>query len=192
MQHPRPDDAIHFVWNLLNRQREFAILAGIFFMVALVGIPLFLSGATRAALVCAGLCLFFAFGALWARQSQSLSRYQRRLGRLRKSSPESQFVVSITDDHFQVSGPDGLKCQVTWSELQSVSILTNSWGPWVTDFWYVLEGLEATCLVPLGATNLNALSTRLQQLPNWDVEQTIEALGSTSDKHFVCWTANHA
>ena len=53
-----------------------------------------------------------------------------------KLMPESLFVIQINDLEVSCHHPDGSIENVRWDELQKVSILTTSDGPWAPDvFW---------------------------------------------------------
>lgn len=101
--------------------------------------------------------------------------------------PESLFKVTVTDDHVRHDSPNGESEELKWSELQQVEIHTTDEGPSLPDVFLVLIGKESTCRIAQGATGEPALLERLQQLPGFDNEKLIDAMGSTSNERFVCW-----
>lgn len=76
---------------------------------------------------------------------------------------------------------------VRWADLHTVSVLTTSDGPWRDDLYFVLEASTGGCAVPQTARGASELLGRLQELPDFDNETFITALGSTHDARFVCW-----
>ena len=76
---------------------------------------------------------------------------------------------------------------IRWDDLARVSIVTTGAGPGSEDVFFMLEGPAGGCAVPQGAKGSGALLGRLQQLPGFDNEAFIEAMGSTDDAQFVCW-----
>jgi hypothetical protein len=76
---------------------------------------------------------------------------------------------------------------VRWATLQSVSIVTTSDGPWGDDFFFVLEDAAGGCAMPQLAQGTDALLARLQELPGFDNEVFLAAVGCTDDARFVCW-----
>ena len=86
---------------------------------------------------------------------------------------------------------DGKQETVLWSELQNVTIMTTDEGPFSDDVFWVLSGSETGCLVPSEAEGMKELLPRLQQLPGFDNEAVIRAMGSTGNEKFLCWRRNN-
>lgn len=102
--------------------------------------------------------------------------------------PESQFVVRVTDSDVVCERPDGQTERVAWEELQAFIVETTDGGPWVADvFWILVGANNSGCVIPQGATGDKALLERLQQLPGFNNEELIRAMGSTSNQKFLCW-----
>lgn len=113
--------------------------------------------------------------------------WRRRKTIPRGLEPESRFVVRISDTEVACERPDGKTERVGWNDLQRVEILTTSDGPMAPDVFWLLHGTDGGCAIPQGATGERALLERLQALPGFDNGQVIEAMGSTSDRRFLCW-----
>jgi len=113
--------------------------------------------------------------------------WRRRSAISRGLEPESRFIVRISDIEVACDRPDGKTERVGWSDLQRVEIVTTSDGPMAPDVFWVLHGTDTGCAIPQGATGERALLERLQALPGFDNAQVIEAMGSTSDRRFLCW-----
>jgi len=109
---------------------------------------------------------------------------------------ESDYQVIVSDDKISCIYPNGKIQTVHWSSLKSVVIRTSEKGPWHTDVFWVLKDHEgkSQCIIPLGAKGETHLLDRLQTLPAFDDEAFIEAMGSTRNKKFICWSskASHA
>jgi hypothetical protein len=101
--------------------------------------------------------------------------------------PESRFIVRLTDTEVACERPDGKTERVAWSDLQRVEVLTTSDGPMFPDVFWLLHGRDGGCAIPQGATGDKELLERLQTLPGFDNGKVIEAMGSTSDRRFLCW-----
>lgn len=102
--------------------------------------------------------------------------------------PESLYKVHLSDHGVTCDRPDGIQEYVSWMDLQKIEVLTTSDGPLLPDVFWVLHGMNGGCAIPQGATGDSALLERLQMLPGFDDQKFIEAMGSTSDSTFVCWT----
>jgi hypothetical protein len=83
--------------------------------------------------------------------------------------------------------PDGKTETVQWNDLREVGILTTDEGPVGEDVFWMLLGASGGCAIPSGAQGMKELLTRLQQLPEFDNEAVIKAMGTTTNGKFVCW-----
>lgn len=83
---------------------------------------------------------------------------------------------------------DGRVETLAWADLQEVGVMTTDEGPWSEDVFFMLAGPGRTgVLVPQGADGSQALVERLLRLPGFNQRLFIEAMGSTSNRRFVCW-----
>lgn len=105
---------------------------------------------------------------------------------------EAQWVISFDEHQISCTRPNGVIESVGWKDLKLIGILTTDEGPYVADVYWYLIGDEGGCLFPLGATGEKALIEKLQQLPGFDNEAFSEAMGSTSNRKFVCWQRSSA
>jgi hypothetical protein len=109
--------------------------------------------------------------------------------------PESLFVVTITDDELRLQGPDGKNSAVAWKDITLVKIRTTSAGPWEPDvFWGFETSDQHPALVVVGGATgeqdmIRALNERL---PGFNDNMVIKAMGSTSNREFVCWQSTPA
>lgn len=104
-----------------------------------------------------------------------------------RREPESRVVVHLSEAGVRCERPGGPTEQVAWDDLQRVEIMTTGDGPFQPDVFWMLLGTVGGCAVPQGATGDAALLERLGQLPGFDHEAVIRAMGSTEDAHFLCW-----
>jgi len=104
---------------------------------------------------------------------------------------EASFVVTVSETEIVNHRPEGTVERVALAELKAVLIETNDSGPWGADVWWILlgSGLESGCVFPGGATGEQDVLERLQQLPGFDNEAVIKAMGSTDHQRFLCWQA---
>ena len=102
--------------------------------------------------------------------------------------PESRFSVRLSDSEVVCERPDGKVERVGWADLEKVEVVTTGDGPFAPDVFWVLHGAGGGgCTVPQGATGERKLLERLQSLSGFDNSAVIEAMGSTSDRRFLCW-----
>jgi hypothetical protein len=107
----------------------------------------------------------------------------------KKLMPESEFLVHVTDQGVTCERPDGTNEQVTWDDLQTVSVVTTDEGPMLPDVFWVLEGTSKSsgCAIPQGATGERELLDRLQKLQDFNNEALCSAMSCTDNKKFICW-----
>ncbi|MCH9651343.1 MAG: hypothetical protein K0U98_24165 [Deltaproteobacteria bacterium] len=105
--------------------------------------------------------------------------------------PESLFEVTLDDQAVVGKRPDGKKESVSWDNLTSVAFETNNSGPWGPDVIWLPIGTETIsgCPVPQGGTGDQAHLVRLQQLPDFNNEAIISAMGLVESQRFLCWEA---
>jgi hypothetical protein len=99
-------------------------------------------------------------------------------------------MATIQIDDRGVRHPlDGGKLeQVAWDDLQEVTILTTSGGPFVEDVFFLLMGSNGTgCVIPQSAPECTLLLERLQRLPGFDNAAVISAMSCAEDQKFICW-----
>lgn len=106
-----------------------------------------------------------------------------------KNLPEAAFVVGISEGEIVNQRPEGKIERVKLSDLKAVIIETNDSGPWGADLWWILVGTEDSgCVFPGGATGEKEVLEEVQKLPGFDNKVFIEAMTSTSNQRFLCWT----
>jgi len=84
-------------------------------------------------------------------------------------------------------GDDFVEC-VAWDDLVSVDIATTNEGPWFDDVFWLLSAGDHTCVVPSESEGMSELLLRLQELPGFDDETVIRAMGCTSNAVFPVWS----
>jgi len=96
----------------------------------------------------------------------------------------------VTFDHEGVTRTrrDGLVEYVAWDDLLSVDIATTNEGPWFDDVFWLLSAGDHGCVVPSEAEGMGELLLRLQQLPGFDDEAVIRAMGCTDNERFPVWS----
>lgn len=101
--------------------------------------------------------------------------------------PEKEFIIEITEEKVSCIRPDGRIEEVAWEELTKIEIQTTDQGPFVEDVFWILHGNDRGCVIPQGATNNEALLSRLQEIPGFNNEILIEAMGCTDNAGFLIW-----
>ena len=76
---------------------------------------------------------------------------------------------------------------LTWTSLRSVTILTTDEGPFVEDVWWLLEGESGGVAVPGGAPEVTAIMQHLEQMPGYNPDAVIAAMGSIENARFTVW-----
>jgi hypothetical protein len=100
-----------------------------------------------------------------------------------------EYLVEIDEHGVSCHHQDGRIDVVRWDELRAVLIETSDRGPFETDVFWILVSERGECVIPQGATGDAELLARLQRLDGFDNLAVIEAVASTDNRRFVCWTA---
>jgi hypothetical protein len=110
------------------------------------------------------------------------------LSKLFKRTPKQSARVTFDDDCVTRTMSNGVVEKVRWVDLEEVGILTTDEGPFADDVIWMLLGKNGTgCAVPSDTEGMGELLSRLQQLPEFDNEAVVKAMGSTDNAKFVCW-----
>lgn len=105
------------------------------------------------------------------------------------NSRRSVRIDRVTFDDVSVTRNllDGKTETVRWDDLKEVGIVTTDEGPAQEDVYWILLGSAGGCAVSGSAEGIKELLARFQQLPGFDNEAVIKAMGSTSNNKFLCW-----
>jgi len=97
--------------------------------------------------------------------------------------------VAFDDVGVTFAQANGTRQLVRWSELVEVGVLTTDEGPTVDDVhWVLIDQTGEGFAVPSESEGMKDLLARLQSLPGFDNQAVIEAMGSSQNAKFVCWT----
>ncbi len=127
------------------------------------------------ALVCVGLLGFWG-----------LVEY---VGRALEPAAPLDWDVTATAVTLRELGGEEREVGVRYDELTRVLIETTSGGPFVEDFYYVLETADCCLRIPLEVACAEGLADYLFELPGFDHFAVIEASGCVEDRVFVVWEA---
>ncbi len=101
---------------------------------------------------------------------------------------ERKYVVQADENKISVSHPNGDVQVVAWDAIQTIAVHTNDGGPYVPDFWWVLEAGVTHCTWPQGATGEEeARDCLFKRFPGVNNEALLMAYGCTENARFVCW-----
>jgi hypothetical protein len=101
--------------------------------------------------------------------------------------PESDFVITLTEESIEVVRPDGVKEMIRWDDVQTISVATTDKGPFAPDVWFVLLGNKSQCLFPQGAPRSDEAYERISQFDGFDFETFIKSMCSTENAQFLLW-----
>lgn len=102
--------------------------------------------------------------------------------------PERYYVLGLTPTTIICYRPDDTSERVDWDDLQKVEVHTTSDGPFLPDVFWVLHDTQGSCSIPQGASGDKELTALLMALPGFDHEAFIQAMASTDEAVFTCWT----
>lgn len=98
-------------------------------------------------------------------------------------------VVAVDETGIERQAAGGTRESIRWDQLDRVFIATTDEGPVNDDvFWvFIDESGSGGCAVPASAEGFEALLDRVQQLPGFDNQKVIDAMGSTENARFDVW-----
>jgi hypothetical protein len=104
-------------------------------------------------------------------------------------STEAQWTATSIEDRISAVDPNGEMRSVALDDLNGVMIETNDSGPFGADVWWLLFGADdqIACAFPQGAIGERAVVDQLMNLPGFDHEAMIMAMGSTGNAVFPVW-----
>lgn len=103
--------------------------------------------------------------------------------------PEREVNVVVSDRGLSSAFPNGVSQFLAWQDVARILVETNDSGPWGADVWWVLEGADARCEFPQGATGEDAALAEIRRrFPSFEVK----GMNSTSNATFICWEKGHA
>ncbi len=102
--------------------------------------------------------------------------------------PERYYVLALTDSSVICYRPDDSSERVDWADLQKIELRTTGDGPFTPDVFWILHDTQGSCSIPQGASGEKQLADLLLALPGFDHEAFIQAMSSTEEALFTCWT----
>lgn len=91
------------------------------------------------------------------------------------------------DDHGITRELNGGVEHVAWPDLNLIEIHTTAAGPTADDVFWVFHASNGSGVVVPSSVAPDDLLARVQQLPGFNNEVLIQAMGSTDDAAFECW-----
>ncbi|WP_066555630.1 hypothetical protein [Croceicoccus bisphenolivorans] len=118
-----------------------------------------------------------------------LKSFIDRFRKPRGLHPESLWIVSANEAGFRATDQTGKTVFAPREDLKTVAIATNDSGPWGADVWWLLYGADGqlACGFPQGATGEKKVLDALMELPGFDEQEMIKAMGCTSNATFIVW-----
>lgn len=77
--------------------------------------------------------------------------------------------------------------KVPWKAISRVEVRTTGAGPWLEDFWIILE-VDGRGPVSIPEPLVPMVLGGFQALPGFDNETLLKATGTVAKARFVCWT----
>ena len=98
------------------------------------------------------------------------------------------YLVEVTDTGIHVTEPDGVTATIDRADIAEIAIVTDGSGPWHDDVWWIVTHKAGHSLMyPNGAIGEQDAIGWFNELPGFDDETVIKAMGSTCVARFICW-----
>lgn len=106
---------------------------------------------------------------------------------IESKSPDAAVAVSFDEEMVYVQWPAKPMQTIAWPSLIGVAVETTDQGPFVEDVWWHLATKEKVITFPNGATGINEILSRLQNLPTFNNERLITAMTCAQNQMFILW-----
>ena len=109
--------------------------------------------------------------------------------RFRKQPVDQGPIITITDDGITCIYPSLHKTDaVLWNELTKIDVLTTDDGPAVCDVIFMLYGTNGNGVaIPQDRPESKVVVDKILNLPGFDYECFINAMGSADNQLFHVW-----
>jgi len=114
------------------------------------------------------------------------ARFKRALRRRGSGPPLGRLLLD--ERGVRRLSTDGAETSLRWTDLREVRIVSRSARSLSQGVRFELRDAATTLSIPRPEATQDFID-RLQELPGFDTEVLIEAIGSTTDAEFVCWQA---
>ena len=126
------------------------------------------------------------FGEPMKRLLSRLFGWGRRRKDVWDSTPGGPYQVIITEHSLTCAHPKRPTESIRWDQVEEITLVTTSDGPFLPDVWYVFTGDGAGCSVPSEAKGFDELWDIFRsRFPTIDYEAMIAA--GTYDDEKVLW-----
>lgn len=115
-----------------------------------------------------------------------LSKIKHFFETLLKPPLRDEILVSDKEVVRRIS--DGTIERVSWDDLRKVRIVTTDQGPYLEDVFFILEGSKDGVVITQEWATKLSLVDKLQELPAFDNQAFIAAMGCTDNNSFLVWS----
>lgn len=95
--------------------------------------------------------------------------------------------VEIKDGQIISTDTDGQVNSLDLSSINKIIIETNDSGPWETDLWWKIIGLDEELKIPGGASGEDIMLPTFQKFENFNNAAFIDSMSSVGNAEFICW-----
>ena len=74
-----------------------------------------------------------------------------KLFRTKKSQPEDEFIVTLTNEQVTVSYHKWPTTSVKWKDINTILLINTDEGPLLPDVWLTLISDDSKCMIPQGS-----------------------------------------
>ena len=118
-----------------------------------------------------------------------MSKFLKNIVKNHFNKRQKNPVVTWDETEIVCHFPGNETKHMLWNDLSAVVIETTDEGPWMEDVYFLLfsDVLDSIFGIPQCAEGSQDLLEKLMQLPGFNEEAVIKAMGSTSNQSFLCW-----
>lgn len=101
--------------------------------------------------------------------------------------PEDHYEVKITDNLVRVEHPNKEPEEILWVDIETITLVNTTEGPWLPDIWLALEGNGAGCHIPHGSKGFDEVFEIISKYEGFNFENFEKSMTCTDNMHFPIW-----
>ena len=111
---------------------------------------------------------------------------RRKAKNVWETTPGGPYLVTMTASELACEHPRRAREYIRWDDIEEITLITTSQGPFLPDEWYVFSGKAGKCTIPSEAKGFSELMADFdKRFPGMDYQAIIKA--GTSDSERQIW-----
>ena len=110
-----------------------------------------------------------------------------RLFEKTKVQPERKLVVTVTEEIIKVEYPNKPSESILWSEINTIILINTNEGPFQSDIWLILKGINNSCTIPHDSDGFEQIYDIVSKYDGFNLNNFIKSMSCTDNAEFLLW-----